>query len=263
MSEKRRTVFISCGQYTDEERALGELTRKLVDELTPFEGYFAQNQVSLKTLSENVLTRLYDSVGLIAIMHHRGLVTHKQGIDGASAGPKHIRASVWVEQEIAIAALMEQVLRRPLHVALFTEHGIEVEGIRKQLHLNPVQFANGDEVINRLREILPTWKEPLYMTEDQQRKLSKKFVPAEPKEGQARFRLKDQSLGVYWDSLLSGNEYEVFLASGSAIWLRLMPITTPEQTWTTIELRKRAPEPLRTRVRGARECLRRRALRAE
>lgn len=176
MSEKRRTVFISCGQYTDEERALGELARKLVDELTPFEGYFAQNQVSLKTLSENVLTRLYDSVGLIAIMHHRGLVAHKQGIDGASAGPQHIRASVWVEQEIAIAALMEQVLHRPLHVALFIQREIAIEGMRKQLHLNPVEFDTDGEVLRELHRILPTWKEARYTSEEELRRQANAVV---------------------------------------------------------------------------------------
>lgn len=125
MSEKRRTVFISCGQCTDEERALGEHAEKLVGELTPFEGYFAKSQVSLKTLTENVLSRLYDSVGLIAIMHHRGLVAHNRGFDEVP-GEKIIRGSLWVEQEVAIAAFMEQILDRPLYVALFVQRGIAI-----------------------------------------------------------------------------------------------------------------------------------------
>lgn len=72
MAPGSRTVFISCGQSTDAERRLGEQVRELVDNLTPFRGYFAQNQTSLSALSQNVLSKLYDSVGLIAIMHHRG-----------------------------------------------------------------------------------------------------------------------------------------------------------------------------------------------
>lgn len=163
MPEQRRTVFISCGQFTEEERELGDKVRALVDDSTPFQGYFAQNQISLKALSENVLSRLYESVGLIVIMHYRGTV---QTLDH-----KLTRASVWIEQEIAIAALMEQVLHRPLHVALFIQRGIEIEGIRKQLHLNPIEFTRGEEVIARLHQILPDWKGPRYMDDAELREL--------------------------------------------------------------------------------------------
>jgi hypothetical protein len=160
MSDPRRKVFVSCGQYTDEEKDLGKRVCDLVTESTTFDGYFAQNQTTLKTLTENVLRRLYESVGLIVIMHHRGK------IEGHSAN----RASVWIEQEIAIATLMEQVLSRPLHVALFVQRGIAVEGIRQQIQLNPIEFSNNDEVIAYLREILPNWAEPLYISDgDRQR----------------------------------------------------------------------------------------------
>ena len=99
MVEARKTIFISCGQYTDEEKNLGKRVCSLVEECTPFQGYFAQNQATLKALSENVLRRLYESVGLIVIMHHRGKIE----------GQTTIRASVWIEQEIAIAAFRQQI----------------------------------------------------------------------------------------------------------------------------------------------------------
>jgi hypothetical protein len=97
MSEPRKTVFISCGQYSEEERALGKSAAELVRQCTPFDGYFAENQTTLATLTENVLTRLYESVGLIVIMHHRGTVETPRG--------RLTRASVWVEQEVAVATL--------------------------------------------------------------------------------------------------------------------------------------------------------------
>jgi len=53
---------------------LGKRACELVKECTAFEGYFAQNQTTLKALSENVLSRLYESVGLIVIKHHRGKI---------------------------------------------------------------------------------------------------------------------------------------------------------------------------------------------
>jgi hypothetical protein len=161
MNMRRKTIFISCGQYVPEERELGKRVCKLVDESTPFEGYFAENQTTLKALSENVLNRLYESVGLIVIMHHRGKVEGR-GI---------VRASVWIEQEVAIAALMEQVLQRPLHVAVFIQRGIAVEGVRQQLQLNSTDFTDNNEVIARLREILPAWSEPLYIGDDERHKL--------------------------------------------------------------------------------------------
>ena len=111
MVEPGKTIYISCGRFTDEEKELGKRVCELVTKSTPFEGYFAQNQTTLKTLSEKVLRRLYESVGLIAIMHHRGKIE----------GHNVIRASVWIGQEIAMATLMEQVLGRPVHVALFVQ----------------------------------------------------------------------------------------------------------------------------------------------
>lgn len=158
---ERRTIFVSCGQYTKEERELGKGVCELIDESTPFKGYFAQNQTTLQALSENVLRWLYESVGLVVIMHHRGKVE----------GRDLIRASVWIEQEIAIATMMEQILHRPLRVALFIQRGIAIEGIRQQLQLNAVEFNTGDEVIARLREVLRTWTEPLYVGDEEVEKL--------------------------------------------------------------------------------------------
>lgn len=150
----KKTVFISCGQCTEEERALGKQAEKLVGELTPFEGYFAQNENSLQGVSNNILKRLYNSVGLVVIVHHRG--------DVDALGEKFIRASVWIEQEIAMATLMGQVLNRPLHVAAFFESGIKLEGIRSYALLHPSEFTSAEDVVAGLRQILPEWKTPLY-----------------------------------------------------------------------------------------------------
>ena len=163
---ERKTVFISCGQYTEEERDLGKRARNLVEQHTSYEGYFAETQTTLKALSENILRRLYESVGLIVIMHHRGKIE----------GCNTIRASVWIEQEVAIATLMEQVLGRPLYVALFVQKGIAIEGIRQQIQLNPIEFTNGEEVISALQKILPTWKGPLYIGDDERKKMVDSIV---------------------------------------------------------------------------------------
>src|SRR5882672_1636486 len=62
MAEPRKTVFISCGQYTEKERELGQKVCALVEKLTPFTGYFAQNQSSVESLTANILHRLHQSV---------------------------------------------------------------------------------------------------------------------------------------------------------------------------------------------------------
>ncbi|MGZ9067603.1 MAG: hypothetical protein ACXW2I_19975 [Burkholderiales bacterium] len=100
-------VFISCGQQTEQERPLGASIALLVRELTPFEPYFAEYQTSLEGLSKHVFGALHRCVGLVAVLHARGRV------ESANL----VRASVWVEQEIAIAAFMQEALGRKLHVA--------------------------------------------------------------------------------------------------------------------------------------------------
>ena len=72
-------VFISCGQYTEEEKRLGRKVAGLVSELTPFDPYFADFQSSLEALTENILGRLHKCVGFIAIMHPRGDVVFPGG----------------------------------------------------------------------------------------------------------------------------------------------------------------------------------------
>ena len=55
--DKQGPVFISCGQYTEEERTLGQALAQAVTDLTTFAGYFAQNQTSLEGLSQHILAR--------------------------------------------------------------------------------------------------------------------------------------------------------------------------------------------------------------
>jgi hypothetical protein len=71
---------------------------------------------------------------------------------------------------------MQQILGRPLHVALFIQHGVAIEGIRQQIQLNPVEFTSSDEVIARLREILPKWTTPLYIGDEERQKIAKSVM---------------------------------------------------------------------------------------
>ena len=147
MVKQTNKVFISCGQRTGEEKELGKRIQELVRELTPFEPYFAEFQTSLDGLSKNIFSELYKCKGFITVMHRRGTV---------SPGD-HSRASVWVEQEIAIAAFINEVLENKIKVMAFAESGIELEGVREQLLLNPTLFTSNSEVIDCLTNILPEW----------------------------------------------------------------------------------------------------------
>jgi hypothetical protein len=46
---------------------------------------------------------------------------------------KHTRTSVWVEQEMAIAAFLQQAQARRLEVAVYIQKGVKREGVRDQL----------------------------------------------------------------------------------------------------------------------------------
>ncbi len=141
----KKTVFISCGQWSEEEKQLGKDICELVKANRPdLDAYFAENQSTTESLSSNILNALYRAAAFICVMHKRGSVT-------ASDGSQRTRASVWIEQEIAILAFMQHVLNRPVPVFLFQEKGISLEGIRSLLQLNPYTFEKREDVLERLR----------------------------------------------------------------------------------------------------------------
>jgi hypothetical protein len=157
VTSRQGTIFISCGQWAANEVALGQAAAKLVEELTPYRAHFAQDQSSLQGITAHILQALNDSVGLIAIMHPRGQITR---VDGSQI----IRASVWIEQEIAIAAFMNQVLDRGLKVKAYIHESVGREGLRDQLLLNPTIFSEDREVIEDLKVVLGLWASGLSIT---------------------------------------------------------------------------------------------------
>ncbi len=146
-----KKLFISCGQRTTQEIELGEAVGELVDRLTPFEPYFAENQSDLKGLTDHILSALNESAGLIAVLHNRGEV--------CAGDEVFTRASVWIEQEIAVATFITQVLQRHFRFAAFLEEGVVTEGMRKYLIANPYSFKSDNEVLKHLGKLLPTWTE--------------------------------------------------------------------------------------------------------
>jgi hypothetical protein len=144
-------IFVSCGQYTAAEKSLGKGIVKMVKEVTGYEAFFAEDVSDLNGLDSNILGALRDSSGFITVLHPRGEIRRPDG-------STHIRASVWIEQEIAIAAYIQHVEKKSLPVIAFVHNSVGREGIRDLLHLNPIPFTRENEVLSALHERLQSWK---------------------------------------------------------------------------------------------------------
>jgi hypothetical protein len=147
-------VFVSCGQSTPGERQLGVGIATLVEQETGCAAYFAQNQTSFEGVTENILKALHRAVGFIAIMHPRGNVSNPNN----PAESTWVRGSVWIEQEIAIAAFISQALQIPMQVRAYVHESIRLEGLRDKLHLNPTPFREDSEILMDLTSLLPSWR---------------------------------------------------------------------------------------------------------
>lgn len=148
---RRAIVFISCGQYTQDEISLGKALALAVDNLTSCKGYFAEDQNSLESLSHHILSALDECAGFVAVMHNRGEVHF-------STGSHYTRGSVWVEQEVAIAAFLTQVRKKHFPIAFYIQKGIKREGIREQLRIAANEFENESTVLEDFKEQLTSGK---------------------------------------------------------------------------------------------------------
>jgi hypothetical protein len=145
---KKQIIFVSCGQQTAKEKNLGNAIKDLIESTTDFEAYFADSVSSLEGLTKNIFDALKKCAGFIVVLHPRGSVTPRNDA----------RASVWVEQEIAIAAYQQFISKRQIQIAAYIRPGIMIEGIRRYLQVIPKSFTNNSEVLDDLQQILPQWK---------------------------------------------------------------------------------------------------------
>jgi len=145
-------IFVSCGQFTEAEKHLGKQIVRLVKEITGLEAFFAEDVQDLDGLDSNLLGALSECAAFITVMHPRGEIVRPDG-------SKQVRASVWIEQEIAIATYIQRIEKRKLPVMAFKHRSIGREGIRDLLHLNPAPFTDETEVLAALRGRLSEWKD--------------------------------------------------------------------------------------------------------
>jgi hypothetical protein len=148
---KEPFIFISCGQYTEAEKSLGKDICKVVQSITGLGAFFAEQVQDLNGLDSNILAALRDCTGFIAVLHPRGVIQRPDG-------SKHIRASVWIEQEIAVATYIQRLTQKSLPVIAFCHESVGREGIRELLHLNPITFTENADVLAALPQRLEHWK---------------------------------------------------------------------------------------------------------
>lgn len=144
-------IFVSCGQYTEAEKALGKSIVKMIKAVTDLDAFFAEEVHDLNGLDSNILVALRDCGGFIAVLHPRGKIVRP---DNSTL----IRASVWIEQEIAIATYIRRVEKKALPVIAFIHDSVGREGLRDLLHLNPISFKDEAEVLAALPELLQPWR---------------------------------------------------------------------------------------------------------
>jgi len=198
-------IFVSCGQVTNDEKKLGADVCNLIRKLTPYEPYFAENQATLEGVSENILCAMDRSAGIVAIMHPRGEVSSPEG-------NKHTRASVWIEQEIAIAAFLTQVRDRQLPILAYVHANIKREGLRDKLILNAQSFESNEEILKHLEATLPTWRvDPLETGPPVEMTIA--YAKPMCSEDHHNYRLK-VSLRNTGTAIIDGYHLDVFFPTG-------------------------------------------------
>jgi hypothetical protein len=148
-SSETRRVFISCGQQSAEEIVLGKAIVQAAKDQTGIDGYFAEYQHSLDGLTRNIFNAIHSASAFIAVIHRR---------DKLPTDLSEYRGSVWIEQEIAIAAFLAQSLGLRIPARVYVQKGIRREGVRGYIHLNPIEFESNEDVINDLEKFWPEIK---------------------------------------------------------------------------------------------------------
>ena len=143
MAKKR--IFISCGQITQDEKWFGQELGELLDKHNMI-GFFAEEAHEPTDLYSYLFRELQHCDGYIAVLQNRGEVRY-DNFDPIQ------RASVWIQQEIAVIFYRCFLLGRLLPVRVFMERGLRREGFITVSISNPIEFDDKKEVFDYLN----TW----------------------------------------------------------------------------------------------------------
>lgn len=140
MSKKR--IFVSCGQRTVEEKSFGQKIIQRIEEHGML-GFFAEEAHEPADLNTYLFKQLQRCDGFVAVLQKRGEV-HYPGFS-----TKH-RASVWIQQEIAILFYRSFLLGRPIPMRIYAERDMIREGLITMSIINPIDFKNEDHLLENL-----------------------------------------------------------------------------------------------------------------
>jgi hypothetical protein len=140
---RKKVVFVSCGQETASERALGHQICSTIDMFPRTKSFYADLVHSPNDLNSEVFGALNRCDAFFAVMHDRGTVQYNNK-------PAVRRSSVWIQQEIAILCFRMSVRKTHLPVRVYMEEPLFLEGVMKTAIVNPIGFKEPYEVLDGL-----------------------------------------------------------------------------------------------------------------
>lgn len=138
-----KLIFISCGQRTRKERAIGFALKKLIDSKDGFKAFFAEETADVSPLTTDIFQNLAQCSGAIFILHPREYI-----------GRGKRRASLWIEQEIAILAFLRDRENLRVPVLSFKDPKVKLDGVSSSLILNARATLNSREILQAVDEWL-------------------------------------------------------------------------------------------------------------
>ena len=133
----RAKVFISCGQATDEEKAISKEIDHLLDNLG-YEPYVAIRAQTILDINQGIIDELKSSDMYLLVNFKR------EQLKGEGEGGRH-RGSLFSNQELAIAYALnfEKLL-------ILNEKGVKREGVLAYMAANTPEFQSYDDVLPTL-----------------------------------------------------------------------------------------------------------------
>jgi len=162
MEPPKARVFIGCGQRNSREKGIGLACKEYFDS-KGFIAYFAEEVHNLDALTDNIFRHLKNSEYFVFIDFKR---------ENLPSGK--FRGSVFVNQEIAIAAFRKQIEFPEIETVVFHEKGVIREGIVEHLIANPIYFSGKEDFMKKVKENTKEWHP------DWRNELSLKFLRVAP-----------------------------------------------------------------------------------
>jgi hypothetical protein len=136
---RQRTIFVSCGQLSEDEKALGhQLTATI--ERHGMNAFFAEDVHSTGALNTVIFKAIHECDAFLAVLQKRGTVTYKDY-------PPSQRSSVWIQQEIAVLSYRMYLEQRSLPIRVYSERGIRREGVMEVAIVNAIEVDSPDEIV--------------------------------------------------------------------------------------------------------------------